>query len=109
MTTRLKNIGFSFTHGHQQTKEIGMRYLANGQRHHGLVCGTCYLYDDDYRAQANAAWHGIFLKHEVEDGTYDLMEVSLDYLCRKYEQTRLHTFMGEKYGVTLERHRRFAA
>ena len=106
---RLKQIGFTFTMGHQQTKLVGSRYLANGERQRGLVCGTCYLYDDAYRKQANAAWHGIIIKHEVENGDYDLMEVSLDYLCRKYEQMRLHTFMDEKYGVLLERHRRLAA
>lgn len=28
---------------------------------------------------------------------YDLMEVSLDFLCRKYEQMPLRKFVDEKY------------
>ena len=105
MTTRLKNIGFSFTMGHQQVKEQGNRYLGNGARQRGLVCGSCYLYDDDYRPQANASWHGIFVKNEVANGDYDLCEVSLDYLCRKYEGVSLKEFMKEKYNTVLYRHR----
>lgn len=96
--TRLKNIGFSFSMGHQQVKMVGERYLTNGQRIRGLVCGACYLHDEKYMGpQGNAYWRGVFIKHEVCDGQYDLMEVSLDYLCRKYEGCRLWEFMRDKY------------
>jgi len=105
LPTRLKNVGFSFTMGHQQIKDQANRYLANGQRQRALVCGSCYLYDDDYRKQANGAWHGIFVKNEVMDGDYDLCEISLDYLCRRYEGSTLKDFMQKKYGTTLYRHR----
>lgn len=105
MQTRLKSIGFSFTMGHQQIKEQGNRYLANGTRQRGLVCGSCYLYDDGYRAQANGAWHGIFVKNEVISGDYDLCEVSLDYLCRKYEGMFLHEYMKLHYNIVLDRHK----
>ena len=37
------------------------------------------------------------MKHEVFDGNYDLMEVSLDKLCRKYEGIPLSVFMQKKY------------
>lgn len=96
--TRLKNIGFSFSMGHQQVKMVGERYLTNGQRIRGLVCGSAYLHDENYMGpQGNAYWRGIFIKHEVSNGQYDLMEVSLDYLCRKYEGCRLWEFMQENY------------
>lgn len=96
--TRLKNIGFSFSMGHQQTFMVGQRFLNNGQRIRGLVAGSCYLHDEDYRGpQSNGEWRGILIKHEVRDGQYDLMEVSLDYLCRKYEGCHVHEFMREKY------------
>ena len=96
--TRLKSIGFSFTMGHQQVCMTGQRYLNNGQRIRGLVCGACYLHDEDYMGpQGNGYWRGIFMKHEVRNGNYDLMEVSLDFLCRKYEGVHLHEFMREKY------------
>lgn len=95
--TRLKNIGFSFSQGHQQTLMAGQRFLNNGQRIRGLVAGSCYLHDEDYRGpQANGEWRGIIVKNEVFDGSYDLMEVSLDYLCRRYERMHLWQFM-ERY------------
>lgn len=95
---RLKNIGFTFTMGHQQGLAIGMRTLNNGQMIRGLVAGSCYLHDEGYIGpQGNEHWQGIIVKHEVEDGNYCLMEVSLDYLCRRYEQMRLAKFMKEKY------------
>lgn len=100
METRLKNIGFSFTHGHQQGKKTGERYLNNGTMHRGLVLGSTYLHDEDYLgSQANHYWRGIVVKHEVYEGNYDLMEVSLNFLCRKYEQMPLDKFLMEKYQI----------
>lgn len=96
--TRLKNIGFSFVQGHQQVYMVGVRSLNNGSRIRGLVQGACYLHDEDYRGpQGNSEWRGIFVLHEVEDGDYSLLEVSLDYLCRKYEGVRLWEYMEKKY------------
>lgn len=96
--TRLKNIGFSFTMGHQQVYMCGERPLNNGRRIRGLVWGNCYLHDEDYRGfQANGERRGIAIKHEVRDGMYDLMEVSLDFLCRKYEGCHVWEFMRDRY------------
>lgn len=83
---RLKNIGFSFTMGHQQGKDQAERYLQDGTAQRGLVVGSYYLHDEDYKGpQGNYHWRGVILKHEVLDGNYDLMEVSLNYLRRRYE------------------------
>lgn len=96
--TRLKNIGFSFSMGHQQVKMVGERFLNNGQRIRGLVCGSCYLHDEHYMGpQGNAYWRGILVKHEVNNGQYDLMEVSLDYLCRRYVGVPVWEFMKEQH------------
>jgi hypothetical protein len=100
METRLKNIGFSFTMGHQQVLKTGMRELGDGTIHRGLVAGSCYLHDEPYRGpQGNHEWRGVLVKHECANGTYDLMEVSLNYLCRTYEGTDLKSFMKKKYKV----------
>lgn len=98
--TRLKAIGCSFTMGHQQMLLYGMRYVM-GQSHHGLVCGSCYLHEEEYRGpQAQAHWRGVVVCHEVRgDGGYDPMFVSLDFLCRKYEGASLAEFMLDTYGV----------
>jgi len=99
--TRLKNIGFSFTMGHQQGRKFASRDLANGQTHYGLIAGSCYLHDEHYIGpQAQNHWKGIVMKHEVHGGSYDPMFVSLDYLCRKYEKMEIKDFLKKKYKRT---------
>jgi len=94
---RLKNIGHSFTMGHQQTLMHAIRFVG-GKAQHGLVAGACYLHNEDYKGpQGNAHWRGIIIKHEVKDGAYDPMFVSLNYLCRRYEGMSLERFMSKKY------------
>lgn len=100
--TRIKTIGHSFTMGHQQGLDQGLRFIQgpNGpQMQRGLVAGSAYLHQEDYKGlQGNAHWRGIIMKHQVDGyGGYDIMEVSLDYLCRKYEGTDLATFMKSNY------------
>lgn len=93
---RLKTIGHSFTMGHQQGLQYTLRPV-NGRMHHGLVLGSTYLHDEDYLGpQGNAYWRGIVVCHRVEDGHYDPMFVSLDYLCRRYEGKTLADFLIEK-------------
>lgn len=95
---RLKNIGFSFVAGHQQVYMSGTKSLNNGKRLRGVVLGACYLHDELYRGnQCNNEWRGILIFHEVKNGDYSLMEISLDYLCRRYEGIPLWEFMQKKY------------
>ena len=95
--SRLKTIGHTFTMGHQQTLMYGLRFVG-GKSQHGLIAGACYLHDDDYKGpQGNSHWRGIVIEHEVRDGSYDPMFVSLDYLCRRYEDSTLERFMSRKY------------
>lgn len=86
--SKLKNLGHSFTMGHQQQKQTGEIYTCTGQRRRGLVCGRFYQdYHEYLGKQKNAqSWSGIMLKHEVHQGDYDLMEVSMDYLLAEYKQ-----------------------
>lgn len=97
--TRLKSIGHSFTQGHTQTLMHGIRYVGD-QQQHGLVAGSCYLHDEDYKGpQGNHHWRGIIVKHEVSGGAYDPMFVSLNYLCMKYEGQTLKRFLRKIYPV----------
>lgn len=101
--TMLKNIGFTFSMGHQQGKRIGAIERSNGRVDRGLVAGSFYLHDEEYKGhQGNSHWRGLIVKHEVRNGQYDLMEVSIDYLCRKYEGCRVWEFMREKHPETFE-------
>lgn len=93
--TRLKTIGHSFTMGHQQGLNMAMRHVGD-TRHHGLVIGSTYLHDENYLGpQGNHYWRGIVVCHQVENGAYDPMYVSLEYLCRKYEGVTLKEFLSK--------------
>lgn len=95
---RLKTIGASFSQGHQQIHLTAIRYVI-GKQQRGLVSGACYLHDEKYRGfQGNEAhWRGIVVCNDVRNGSYELMEVSLDYLCKRYEGMSLAKFMSSKY------------
>lgn len=82
---KLRHIGQSFTMGHQQTLQIGLRYLNNGTCQRGLVCGSFYQHEEDYMGhQGNHHYRGCLYKHEVKNGNYCLMELSLDYLLAEW-------------------------
>lgn len=83
--SKLKNLGHSFTMGHQQHKQAGEIFTCTGERRRGLVCGRFYQDNHEYLGpQKNAqSWSGILMKHEVHNGDYDLMEVSMNYLLKE--------------------------
>lgn len=84
----LRNIGHSFTMGHQQGKRMGSRELGNGDTQRGLVVGSFYQHQEDYKGpQGNHHWRGIIACHELGGGTYDLMEVSIDFLRNRFGGT----------------------
>ncbi len=94
---RIKTLGHSFTMGHQQVLQYGLRTVAKRSQH-GLVAGSSYLHPEDYLGpQGNAHWRGIIVKHQVKDGSYDPMFVSLEYLCQLFENSTLENFMRKKY------------
>ncbi len=91
---RLKTIGRSFTMGHQQGLNMAARPVGR-KRHHGLVLGSTYLHDEVYLGpQGNNCWRGIMVCHQVEDGMYDPMCVSLEFLCRKYTNKTLKEYLN---------------
>lgn len=104
---RLNKIGCSFVQGHEQGFRYGTRIQASGANWHGLVAGSCYLHDEDYRgAQGQGHWRGVVILNEVRDGDYCLMPLTLDYLCRKYEGMSLGAYLRKtvkdaEYRLTL--------
>lgn len=95
---RLNKLGFSFVQGHQQGKMYGDRMLPNGKTIHGLVLGSCYLGTESYRGpQGQSEWRGTGVLHDVRDGDYEPMFLTLRYLCREYAGEELHTYMQGKY------------
>jgi len=82
---KLNKLGWSFTMGHQQTLQYGVQHLSDGTVRQGLVAGAFYMHDMDYMGpQGNPHWRGVVVKHEVHDGQYDPMFVSINYLLEKW-------------------------
>jgi hypothetical protein len=96
MDALLKTVGHSFTQGHRQGFWYGLRYVGDHSMH-ACICGAAYLHTEDYKGyQGNAHYRGIIVKNEVQRGAYSIMDVSLDFLCRRFEGMRLVDFL-EKY------------
>ena len=81
----LKTLGTSFVQGHKQTLDHAVRHLpTNGKQQHGLICGAAYSHNEEYKGMNNAHWRGCVVAHRVNDGAYDPLFVSLDYLESEY-------------------------
>lgn len=71
--------------GHQQGLQIATGYAADGKKLTSVIAGSCYEHDEDYMSfQGNKHWRGFLVAHDVQDGDFDLMPVSLKYLHKKY-------------------------
>lgn len=72
--------------GHQQGLQIATAHRADGKRLTSIIAGSCYEHDEKYMGpQGNKHWRGCLMLHEVNQGQFDLMPVSLDYLNKKYK------------------------
>jgi hypothetical protein len=72
--------------GHQQGLQIATGERADGIRLTSIIAGSCYEHNEDYLGpQGNKHWRGILMFHEVANGSFDLMPVSLNYLNKKYD------------------------
>lgn len=90
---RLAKIGCSFVQGHQQGLLQGNHQYATGRIGHGIVAGSAYLHDEEYKGAANAHWRGVVVLNEVRNGQFCEMPLTLDYLCRKFEGMSLARFL----------------
>lgn len=83
---RLNHIGGSFVQGHQQGFQYGCKQYPD-KVSHGLVCGRFYSHHESYRPTdvQDKEWNGIVVLNETRnDGDYDLMPLSYNYLRRTY-------------------------
>lgn len=71
--------------GHVQGRQIAYGTRADGKQITGLFVGGYYQHDEAYlRWQGNKHWRGLWALFEVDDGSFDELPVSLDYLGQKY-------------------------
>jgi hypothetical protein len=71
--------------GHQQGRDIAYATRADGKKITAIIAGSFYQHDEEYlNPQTNRHWRGIYMGHEVEDGQFDEMPVSLKFLEERY-------------------------
>lgn len=71
--------------GHQQGRQIASAFRADGSPITCIIAGSCYEHEEGYLGpQGNKHWRGVVVLHEVDNGSYDEMFVSLDYIKNNY-------------------------
>ena len=71
--------------GHQQGRDIAYAQRGDGRDMTAIIAGSCYLHSEPYlNPQTNNHWRGMYMLHNVKDGAFDEMAVSLEYLKSKY-------------------------
>ena len=81
----LSKLHMSAVAGHQQGKDIAFSRRADGGHLVAIITGSFYQHDYKYLSPfTNAHWRGMLMMHEVKDGTFDEMFVSIDFLRRRF-------------------------
>lgn len=71
--------------GHQQGRDVAYAKRGDGKNLTAIIAGSFYQHDESYLTpMANQCWRGVLVLHEVRDGQFDEMMVSIDYLRRRY-------------------------
>lgn len=71
--------------GHQQGKQVAYGKRPDGSTITCIIAGSCYEHHEEYLGpQGNNHFRGIVVLNEVNNGTFDEMFVSLDYLKKRY-------------------------
>lgn len=85
----LAKVGKSCIMGHRQVLDVAVRELPDGTMQRATICGAFYQHAETYKTpQGNGHFRGLIVLNEVQNGMWDQMEVSLDYLRRKFGGSR---------------------
>jgi hypothetical protein len=58
---------------------------ADGKRLTSIIAGSSYDYNLEYMGpQGNNHWRGILMLHNICDGEFDLVQIPVEYIKRKY-------------------------
>lgn len=81
----LQKLHMSAFAGHQQGRDIAYAKRADGSHLTSIISGSFYQHDEPYLSPfTNNHWRGTWFLHEVRDGRFDEMAISIDYLLRKF-------------------------
>jgi hypothetical protein len=83
--------------GHQQGLQFVSGQRADGALITSIISGSCYEHQEEYlNAQGNNHWRGFLILHDVKDGTFDPMFVSLNFINAKYKHIKLGEYTQRK-------------
>lgn len=81
----LQKMHMSCFAGHQQGRDIAFGKRADGKEMTAIISGSCYEHDEPYMGpQQNNHWRGLWMLHDVHDGAFDEMAVSIKYIKGKF-------------------------
>ena len=81
--------------GHQQGLQIASGFRADGSMITSIIAGSCYEHNENYMGpQGNKHWRGCLMLHDVRDGQFDPMFVSLNYINQRYPDVKLGEYTG---------------
>lgn len=82
----LSKLHMSSVMGHVQQRDIAYGKRADGKSVTGIFAGVFYQHEEVYLfSQGNKVWRGIWMLHNVKEGEFDEMPVSLQYLRLKFK------------------------
>lgn len=71
--------------GHQQGRNIAYGRRADGKEITAIISGSCYEHNEAYLGeQGNQHWRGLWVLHNIDDGSFDEMAVPLHYIKDNY-------------------------
>jgi len=71
--------------GHQQGLQMSTAVRADGRMLTGIIAGSCYEHKEKYLGpQGNKHFRGLLMLHDVRDGEFEPMPVTLSYLKKRY-------------------------
>lgn len=81
----LRYVGKSCVQGHKQTLDCAIQQLPDGTQRRATIAGAFYTHDEDYKGpQGNGHFRGPIVMNEVNAGMWDQLEVSVEFLRRKF-------------------------
>lgn len=82
----LRKLHMSAYAGHQQGRDIAYAKRADGGDLTAIISGSFYQHEESYLSPfTNKHWRGAYFLHEVRDGQFDEMALSLGYLLRRFK------------------------
>ena len=81
----LAKLHMSAVAGHLQGKDIAYARRADGGHMAAIISGSFYQHNYKYLSPfTNAHWRGMWMLHEVMDGRFDELPISMGYLKRRF-------------------------